>query len=87
MIAYTKPTAADSKKARNLLKEAGIKINVKKSLRTVYIGRQGSLLDRDVAVKIISVLSANGFAVSMPDVVSNLIKNGICDTMSFYVLA
>jgi hypothetical protein len=87
MIAYYKPTAKDSARARKLLKEAGIKISIRKALRTVHVGRQCERVDKSTATRIISILEDNGFILQQRDIIFSLIDKGLADTFCFFVAA
>lgn len=87
MFQAYKPIAKDTAKARQLLSNAGIKINVRLSLRTIEVGRQCKETSPETALTIIKTLESNGYKLSQADVIYSLIDANLCDSISFYVVA
>lgn len=86
MFQVYKPIARDTAKARQLLSNIGIKINVRLSLRTIEVGRQCKAVSSKTALTIIETLESNGYKLSQADVIYSLINANLCDSISFYVV-
>lgn len=80
-VSYYMPTIAHSKEIRQILKESGFKVSVSKKKHYIYVGQQTKRFSVIDALKIINIVKDLGYCIDQEDVVSELARKGLFDTM------